>query len=91
MLLFCEIAKTIITELIYIKLIDSKCKNELENIINLKKILITYNTKKYSGIIAKLNIVFIIFNEKNKKKILFDLTKKNNKNSPLGGNIEPSI
>ena len=74
--LFYRIAKMIIVKFVCIKPIDSKCKCELKNIINLKKRLIIYKIKKYFGTIMKLNIFFITFNGKNGKKILLNLTKK---------------
>ena len=89
--MFHGIAKIIITELIYIKLINNKYKCKPKNIINLKKTLIVHNTKKYFKIIMKLNIIFITFSGRNGKKMLSNLTKKNNRNLPLGNNIEPSI
>ena len=78
----------IIAELICIKLINNEHKNEPKNIVNLKKTLITHNIKKWFETIAKLNIIFTIFSERNKKKMLSDLMKKNNKNLLLKNNIE---
>ena len=88
MFLFCEITKIIIIELIYIKSINNKCKNELKNIINLKKTSIIHNIKQCFGVIVKSNIVFITSNGRNGKKMLSNLTEKNDKNSLLGNNVE---
>ena len=90
-LLFHGIAKTITAELIYIESIDNKHKNKPKNIINLKKTLIIHNTKRCAEVIIKSNIDFITFSKRNKKKMLFNLIKKNNKNLLLGSNIKPSI
>ena len=89
--LFHGIAETIIAKLICIKLINNKYKCELKDIVDLKKTSIIYNTKECSGVIVKLNIIFIIFNKKNLKKMLCDLTKKNNKNLLLGSNLKSLI
>ena len=57
--LFHGIAKTTITKLICIKLIDNMCKHKPKNDVNLKKTLTTRNTNKCFKIIMKLSIVFI--------------------------------
>ena len=55
-------------KLIYIKLIDNKYACKLRDGINLKKTLIIHNTNNDFGVIVKLNIIFIIFNKKMKRK-----------------------
>ena len=89
--LFHGIAKIIIIKLIYIELTSSKHSCKSKNIINLKKLSATYNTKKYFETIVKLNIIFITFSGENLKKMLSNLTKKNNKNLLLKNNIKSSI
>ena len=85
--LFHNIARIITAKLICIKSINNKHKCKPENIVNLKKISTIHNTKKYSGVIVKSNIIFITFNEKNEKEMLFIL-KKRDKNLLLRNNIK---
>ena len=60
------IAKIIIAKLIYIKLINNIYRCISRNNINLKKILTTCNINKCFEMTVKLNVIFIIFNGKNK-------------------------
>ena len=82
--LFHGIVKMTIAKWIHIKLINNKYKYKSKNDVNLKKILIIYNTNKCFGITVKLDIVFTIFNGKNGKKMLFDLMNKKKQKFVIG-------
>ena len=74
--LFHRIVRIIITKLIPIKTINTSYMCELKNNITQKKTLTIPSTNNCIGITTKSNIAFTTFKEKNKKKILFNLTKK---------------
>ena len=74
--LFLGIIRMIVIKSILIRTINASYMCELRNNIIQKKTLIIPSISSCIGIIAKLNITFITFNEKNKKKILFNLMKK---------------
>ena len=74
--LFHGIVKMTIAKPIPIKTINTNYMYKWKNDIIWKKTLTILNTNNCIGIIAKLDITFIIFSGKNKKKMLSNLMKK---------------
>ena len=74
--LFYGIVKMTAAKLIFILMIDISYMCKLKSGTNWKKTLTIHSTINCIGVTVKLDIAFTIFNKKNGKKMLSDLTKK---------------
>ena len=89
--LFHGVIKIIIIKSIHIKLTNNKYKHGLKNKVNLKRILIIYNTGRFFEVIIKLSIIFITSSKENGKKMSFNSINKKTTKIIMKSNIESLI